>query len=198
MFIRRSPSGVPYLPSVDEAIARAPAKPASSLRLGLLFLAIFVLLQTCWNAASGTTIERLLIDQATVAAAAVWVRILTPDLDVIAVGTTLTAPGGGINVLKGCEGTEVVFLLLAAFAVAHMSWRARLTGMVVGTMLVYVLNQIRVIALFYAYRQDPVLFDQLHGTLGPLTMILLVGAYYFFWLARSAPRPVAHDARQAA
>lgn len=194
MFIRQSPSGVPYLASAGEATA----KPTSSLRQGLVFLAIFVLLQTCWNAASGTMIERLLIDQATVAAAAMWVRTLTPEVVAVATGPTLTAPGGGINVLKGCEGTEVVFLLLAAFAVAHLSWRARLTGVAVGTILVYVLNQIRVIALFYAYRQDPVLFDQLHGTLGPLTMVLLVGAYYFFWLTRSAPRPVAHDARQAA
>jgi exosortase/archaeosortase family protein len=197
MFIRRSPSGVPYLPSADEAIAHAPAKPASSLRLGLVFLASFVLLQTCWNAASGTMIERLLIDEATVAAAAMWVRTLTPEVAVVATGPTLTAPGGGINVLKGCEGTEVVFLLLAAFAVAQLSWRARLIGVVVGTMLVYVLNQIRVIALFYAYRQDPVLFDQLHGTLGPLIMVLLVGAYYFLWLTRNAARPIAHDACQA-
>jgi exosortase/archaeosortase family protein len=198
MLIRQSPSGVPYLAGSSEAPPHPTAKPASLLRQGLIFLAIFVLLQTCWTAASGTLVERLVIDQATVAAAAMWVRTLTPDVAAIASGATLTAPGGGINVLKGCEGTEVVFLLIAAFAVAHLSWRARLVGAAIGTMFIYALNQVRVIALFYAYRQDPVLFDQLHGTIGPLVMVVLVGSYYVFWLNRCAPRPVERDAGQAA
>jgi exosortase/archaeosortase family protein len=197
MLIRQSPTGVPYLAGSGEATVQSPAKPASLLRQGLVFLAIFVLLQSSWTAASGTLIERLVIDQATVAAAAMWVRTLTPDVAAVATGATLTAPGGGINVLKGCEGTEVVFLLIAAFAITRLSWRERLGGAVIGTVFIYLLNQVRVIALFYAYRQDPVLFDQLHGTLGPLVMVLLVGAFYVFWLDRRAPRPDEGNAGQA-
>jgi exosortase/archaeosortase family protein len=113
---------------------------------------------------------------------------LTPSIPVTAVGTRLTAPEGGINVLRGCEGTEVLFLLAAAFAVAPLGWRQRLGGLALGTMVVYLLNQIRVVALFYAYRYDRILFAQLHGTLAPLVMIALVGLYFFAWMHLAAHR----------
>lgn len=170
--------------------SRAPARrPMSAFRRVLLFIVGFVALQSLWIAAGGSAVERMVIDKATVEVAATWVRLLTPEVPVAAVGPRLTAPGGGINVLKGCEGTDVLFLLLAAFAVADLSWRRRLAGMMLGAMLVYLLNQARVVALFYAYRQDKALFDLLHGSLGPLLMVVVVGLFFFAWLQQPAAQP---------
>jgi len=148
-------------------------------------MAIFAALHTAWTICSDTVVERLVIDQATVSVAAVWVRLLTPDIPVVADGTKLSAPGGGINVLKGCEGTEVLFLLAAAFMVAPLTWRRRLGGLALGAWLVYLMNQVRVVVLFYAYRYDQPLFGQLHGTVAPLIMVALTGSF-FFWMSRTA------------
>ena len=65
-----------------------------------------------------------------------------------------------------------------------MPWRARLGGVLVGTVLVFVLNQGRILALFYAYRSDKPLFDLLHGTLAPLLLIALSALFFLFWLKR--------------
>jgi exosortase family protein XrtM len=189
MNIRYSSIGVPYLPDGGDHIeAEPPRKPKSPIRHAIVFFVVFVTLQTLWTAAADTIVERLIIDKATVEVASVWLRLLTPSIPVTAVGTRLTAPEGGINVLRGCEGTEVLFLLAAAFAVAPLGWRQRLGGLALGTMVVYLLNQIRVVALFYAYRYDRILFAQLHGTLAPLVMIALVGLYFFAWMHLAAHR----------
>lgn len=160
-----------------------PAIPRAAL-----FLAVFTSLQALWMAAGGTAVQQLVIDDATVQVAATWIRLLTPDLSVVAVGPRLSAPGGGINVLKGCEGTDVLFLLVAAFAAADLPWRRRLGGVLLGSALVYLFNQVRVVALFYAYRNDRTLFDLLHGTLGPLLLVVLIGLYFFAWLHWLGPR----------
>lgn len=189
MNIRRSPTGVPYLADAAEGMtSNAPATVAPLRRIAL-FIVIFLALQSLWLTAAGSLVEHMVIDQATVRVATTWIGVLTPDVPVVAAGPRLTAPGGGINVLKGCEGTDVLFLLLAAFAIADLSWRRRLVGMMLGATLVYLLNQIRVVGLFYAFRQDKALFDLLHGTLGPLAMVVVVGLYFFAWLRRPEAEP---------
>ena len=159
-------------------------KPRPLWVQALLFGLAFLLLQSAYSAVRDTWVERLVIDTLTVKSAAWSIRTLTPEVAVQAVGTRLKAPGGGINIINGCEGTEVLFLLLAAFASAALPWRARLGGVLVGTVLVFVLNQGRILALFYAYRSDKALFDLLHGTLAPLLLIACSALFFLFWLKR--------------
>ena len=159
-------------------------RPASVVRMALVMLAVFLVLQITYGAARGTWVERLVIDTLTVKPAASLIRTLSPEVAVIAEGTRLKAPGGGINILNGCEGTEVLFLLYAAFAAAALPWRARIAGLLAGTLLVYALNQVRIIALFYSYRSDKALFDLLHGTVAPLTLIALTALFFLYWLDR--------------
>lgn len=51
----------------------------------------------------------------------------------------------GINILNGCEGTEVFFLLASALLVAPpIAWRARLTGLLPGCLQVFALNRLTI------------------------------------------------------
>lgn len=54
---------------------------------------------------------------------------------------------------------ELVFLLIAGFVVAPLAGRSRILGVLAGIPLIYVLNQARILALFYSNRNDPDLFD---------------------------------------
>jgi exosortase/archaeosortase family protein len=89
--------------------------------------------------------------------------------------------GGGLNILNGCEGVEVAFLLIAALCAMPGSHRRRLCGMAVGVSLVFMLNQARILALFYAFRYDKVLFSLLHGTVAPLAMIACTVLFVAVW-----------------
>lgn len=150
------------------------------------FVALFALLQTLYGAARGTWVERLVIDQMTVQTAAWLIDAAAPSVGVTAEGSRLRAPGGGINVINGCEGVDVAFLMACAMLVAPQSMRARLGGLLVGSAVVFMLNQARVVGLFYAFRNDRALFDMLHGVLAPLLLIIAAGGFFVVWLNRYA------------
>jgi len=73
-------------------------------------------------------------------------------------------------------------LLCAAFAVAPLTWRSRLLGLLAGIAVVFAINQARILLLFYAYRADHTLFDPLHALVTPIAVVLLVAAYFYAWL----------------
>jgi exosortase family protein XrtM len=172
-----SPDGSPRLRSLRGLLLRAFA-----------FALVFMALQSGWEAARGSWIERLWVHQLTVRSATVVINQLTPEVQAVAKGTRISAPGGGLNVLFGCEGTDAVFLLTAALLVFPMSLRARATGLVVGLVWVFVLNQLRIVALFYAFRADSGLFDLLHTAAAPLLMVVLTGLYFHLWLAHAGAK----------
>lgn len=154
------------------------------------FVALFALLQALYGAARGTWVERLVIDQMTVQTAAWLINAAAPSVGVAAEGSRLRAPGGGINVINGCEGVDVAFLMACAMLVAPMSMRARMVGLLVGSAVVFLLNQVRVVGLFYAFRNDRALFDMLHGVLAPLLLIIAATFFFVVWLNRHTPQAV--------
>jgi exosortase/archaeosortase family protein len=158
----------------------------------LAFIALFALLQLLWQAARGSALESFVVHDGTVRPAAGLVNLLTPAVEARAVGSTLLGvDGAGLNVLNGCEGTEALLLLAAAFAVVPMPWRRRLAGLAVGVAVVFVVNQARILVLFYANRGTRAWFEMLHSVITPLAVVLLVAAYFYAWLAWSGRRVAA-------
>ena len=154
----------------------------------IAFFLVFAVLQIGWQALRGSAVERFMVHDATVRPAALGVNLLTPDIHAEAVKFSLVAPGGGLNIRNGCEGMEALFLLLAAFAVAPLSWRSKLAGALAGTLVVFIVNQVRILTLFYAYRADHALFDPLHAIVTPIAVVLAVAGYFYGWVIHAASR----------
>lgn len=151
------------------------------MRRAAVFLAVFALLQGLWGAARETAMERVVIDGITVGSAVMLINLVTPEVHAVAAGTRIRAPGGGINILNGCEGVEVLFLLVAALCAFPLTLRWRLAGLAAGMLFVFVLNQARILALFYAFRADKALFGLLHGMVAPVVLIALTGLFFLAW-----------------
>ena len=83
--------------------------------------------------------------------------------------------------LYGCEGTDVWLLLLSALAVTPgaSAWRA--SGILVGTVVVYLLNQARILGLFLTLQSHSPWFGMLHGTIAPLLIVCLVLIFFLAW-----------------
>lgn len=176
--LQHSPTGTTYLPDGIAGLPESrPPRPAS--RSLIIFLAVFALLQWGWNSARGTWVERLVIDQATVVPAAMLVRTLTPEIAARANGPSIKAAGGGLNILNGCEGTEVMFLLIAAFVATRMPWRSGLLALGAGLGWVFLLNQARILTLFYTFRADRSWFDILHTAVLPAVLVALTAGYFY-------------------
>lgn len=164
--------------------AHRPSRPL--WRMGLFFLMTLYGLQWAWGLARGSEIERAVIDQTTVRMAATLIGQLTPDVHVAAQGASLKAAGGGLNVYNGCEGTELLFLLVAALLAYPFSWRWRAIGLAAGLPLLFALNQARLLLLFYSFRADRALFDQLHGLIAPLLLMMATLAFVAWLIRRDA------------
>ena len=174
---------IPYLPDgvCDQPPPREPYPLWASL---VIFVGTFFVLQWAWTHARDTWIERIVIHEATVKPAARLVRMLTPAVDARAVAASIKAPGGGLNILNGCEGTEVMFLLIAAFMAVRMGGWHKLIGLGLGLILVFALNQARILTLFYAFRNERSLFDMLHTTILPAVLVSAVVLYFYVVLHR--------------
>ncbi|WP_290644403.1 archaeosortase/exosortase family protein [Aquabacterium sp.] len=160
--------------------------------MALLFTLVFLSLQWIWNTAKGSAFEYVVIDKATVGTVVRIINALTPDAHATADGSSIRSPGGGINVLNGCEGTEVLFLLMAAVIAYPLTWRLRAVGLLGGTAFVFIINQARLLALFYSYRSDRALFGQLHGVIAPLALIMVTLIFFVLLIRlndRSAQKP---------
>ncbi len=171
-----------------QADVQAAARRRRPLRLLLLFLATFLSLQYVWEMSRGTALERVVIHDLTVRPAAGVIDAIWPEVGVEAREHRLVAPVGRLNILNGCEGLEVLFLLLAAFVAYPFAWRARLLGMALGIGLVFVLNQARIVLLWQVWTGERALFGLLHGTLLPLLLVVACLAYFLLFLARHDPR----------
>jgi exosortase/archaeosortase family protein len=160
-------------------------------RRGLVFLAVFFSLQIGWQSLHDTTIERVVLHRGTAEPAAALVNLVTPAIHARALGSSIQGFGSGVSIQNGCEGLDALFLLLAALAAAPMPWAARGWGLLWGAILVFSVNQARILVLFYADRHDKNLFDCLHDVIAPIAVILVVSGFFYAWLQRANRRSTA-------
>jgi exosortase family protein XrtM len=166
--------------------------PAPRPRFGIiyvvLFLAIFGALDYGYYLTRGTVVERLLIDTLTVRPAAAVIDVIAPAALATANGNSLFTPFGRINILGGCEGSEGMFLLIAAVLPFPARWRAKLAGVIGGVALMYAINQLRILTLALSFCWHRDWFAPLHGLIAP-TCIVVAGCIFFFaWASIAAPR----------
>jgi exosortase family protein XrtM len=164
------------------------------LRFALIFMLTFCILQFSYQSSRGGMVEHLVIDVATVYPGTALINFIDPNKQAMASGQRILSPQGSLSILNGCEGTETLFLLTAAIAAFRASWRNKLKGVLLGTCLVYCLNQVRIVSLFFAAQENRQWFDMIHGYIAP-SLIVVLSSMFFLWWANAATDDVsAHTA----
>jgi exosortase family protein XrtM len=126
-------------------------------------------------------VEHLAIDIATVQPSTALINFIDPNRQALASGSHIRSPQVSISILNGCEGIETVFLLLAAIVAFKTTWRNKFRGMFLGTCLIYSLNQVRIVALFFAAQENRTWFDMLHAYIAPSLIVMLSSLFYVWW-----------------
>ena len=169
-----------------------PAGDGSSLRahrirgalFALIFIGVFLLLDYGYRYVIGTIGQRVLIDAVTIPAAAALINLCIHGAHVWSSGHTLLMPTGAIIVNPGCEGTEGMFLIIAAVIAVRAKLLWSIAGIVGGVVLMYLLNLIRLFSFYIALQYHRAWFEALHDLIGP-TIIIAVGLLYFaLWMNR--------------
>lgn len=152
------------------------------------FVVLFFSFQMGWQSLRGTAVERTVIHDATVQPAVFLINLLTPSRHAHAEHFKIDAVEGGVRIANGCEGMDAVFLLIAAFAVTPLPWSVRGTGLLLGIVVVFAVNQVRILSLFYAVGVSHRLFELLHEIVAPIAVVLAVSGYFYGWLLRTIRR----------
>ena len=96
--------------------------------------------------------------------------------------------GTGISIEAGCNGVEAVIMLAAAVIAYPSSWRAKMTGLVLGAVAIQVLNVVRIVSLFYLVQWNASVFEFAHLYLWQALImldVLLVWLMWLRWVTRS-------------
>lgn len=91
-----------------------------------------------------------------------------------------------------------MFLLLVAGIVAFPAgWKQRILGLLMGSILAYVLSVARLMALHYILHYSPGAWEALHGLVLPLGPVILMALFFMRWSGR-ATRPLLQSEAHAA
>jgi exosortase H (IPTLxxWG-CTERM-specific) len=112
------------------------------------------------------------------------VLILPFDNSVIAYGKILQFKDSGfaVSIEAGCNGVEATIVLIAAICAFPASWRARLTAIGLGFLAIQVINNVRIISLFYLGNWNLEYFSWIHLYLWPALIMLDVLVVFIVYL----------------
>lgn len=109
------------------------------------------------------------------------INLVDPTADAQALHTEIISSRARVEIMKGCEGSDVVLLAVAALLAFPLPLVRKVMGLLAAALLIYVVNLVRIISLFFALAYRPQWFDLLHGAIWQTLIILLVAAFFLVW-----------------
>ena len=109
------------------------------------------------------------------------INAITPDRNVRVHENKLSSRKAVLNIVRGCDGSGVWFMLMAAVLGFGARLKPTLAGLVLGTLVVYLINEVRIIGLFYLVEWKRSLFPVVHTYFAPTLIILLIAGFFLWW-----------------
>lgn len=154
------------------------------IRFATVFLGSFLLLSWGYTSAENTLLQTFFVDTLTVKPSAAILNAIGSVEPVLADRNQLVSSEAKLSVVHGCEGTEVMLLALAAFIAAPMSLLRRCTGALLILVIIYALNQARIVVLFTSAIYSKPLFNFFHGIAGPILIVFVALVFFWYWALR--------------
>jgi exosortase family protein XrtM len=110
------------------------------------------------------------------------INMFAPLEQVLAQQNHLLSAKANLEIVRGCDGAGVLFLVVSAIVAFPSTWRRKLTGLLLGIGLIYLINLLRISALYFIIAYQPGWFLLVHTYLAP-TLMIIVGCCYFAWWA---------------
>jgi exosortase H (IPTLxxWG-CTERM-specific) len=105
-------------------------------------------------------------------------------------GSMLRNDRFAVNVLNGCNGVETLVIFWSAvLAFPGATGRARLAGLLLGSVAIQAINLVRVAALFLTGAYLPRFFDSSHTVVWQTIVVLCGVLLWILWASRWVPRP---------
>ena len=87
-----------------------------------------------------------------------------------------------VQISFGCEGTEPIILFVAGVIAFESTIRKKAIGVLSGIVILYTLNLIRIVILFFVGGNDVDLFIALHDIYLQIVLILIAISMLLYWI----------------
>jgi len=166
--------------------APSPGPLPNVLWFLVVFAGVYTGLYAFYSAVPDQVLKQMVHFYCIVRPGAQVIQLLAPADGVTAVAGALQSTRASLSVVRGCDGSGVVFLLAAAIVAFPASAKRKLLGLAGALALTYVLNQARLVVLYFvaAYRYD--WFHLLHAYFIPMLIIILSCIFFMWWASASA------------
>jgi exosortase family protein XrtM len=165
---------------VTQARAAMPFRPAPFL---LVFCGVYALLHCLYFALPDHLLRDGVHYYGIVLPAARIVNLVAPQEAVSAVHGELRSDKASLSIVRGCDGAGLAFLLVAAVVAFSAPLRRKLLGIAAAVALTYLLNELRLILLYFVAADRHAWFDPLHNYFIPTFLILGGCVFFFVWTA---------------
>lgn len=111
-----------------------------------------------------------------------WLVGLWPGVEARVAGSGLSGTHAHLFIVRGCDGSDLLFPLLALISASPARWPARLRAALLACALVHALNLLRLALLFWLAERRPELFDEVHEWVAPAVMVTALGGCWWWWV----------------
>lgn len=108
--------------------------------------------------------------------------------DITINGASIYSPRFSVKIVRGCDAVEAIALYVCAVLAFPLPLLKRLPGMIAGTLLLLILNLIRIVSLFLIGVYSPRMFNLMHIDVWQALFIffaLLLWILWLLWATRS-------------
>lgn len=100
---------------------------------------------------------------------------------VIGADNMLRSSKAALEVVRGCDGAGSLFLIVASVLAFSCSVKHKLKGLILGVALIYLLNQIRIIGLYFVVAYQKSWFLPIHTYYAPSFIVMLCVLFFAWW-----------------
>lgn len=148
----------------------------------MLFVGCYVLLDYGYFKIPVDQFVNVIYYHGVVAICADLINWFAPFEQVLAKQNHLMSAKADLEIVRGCDGAGVLFLVVSAILVFPSGLKRKLVGLLLGIGLIYSLNLLRIFALYFVIAYQPGWFQLIHTYVAPTLMVVL-GCFYFAWWA---------------
>lgn len=155
----------------------------------LIYVAFFALYHQVPDRLLAEVVYRWLINEP----AAQAITLLAPQEAVRVEGHRLLSPRVVLEIVRGCDGSGAFFLVAAAMLAFRARVQDKILGVIAAFVLIFLLNEARVVGLYFAVAYRPGWFTPLHSYIIPTFLIAAICVQFVIWARFATRRDIAID-----
>jgi len=151
----------------------------------ILFVSCYVLLHYGYFKIPDEIFVNTIYYHGVVAICADFINMFVPLEQVVGYQNHLLSTKADLEIVRGCDGVGVLFLLLSAIMAFPVNVNRKLLGLILGIGLIYIANLLRISMLYFVIAYHGEWFLLAHTYLAPTLLVLLTCLYFAWWASGS-------------